>query len=358
MNRVHSSISSFRRLPPAATAAVVVCLLLECIVAHVRPWLMDGVFQTVDIKRGMLVDSRLQEDVVFFGDSRAFSVQPKTIRRALGPKLVVSNYSWPFIGAEAYDMMLRAYLARKKPPKLILVSFMPEYLSLPGKYLMMEGEDVRRIRAYNQVPTGALLSELAADGNYRQIWDWFAYVSMPPSSRDRDRLLPVLKSLAFGKGIPEPKPWDVEMVRGMQTDGAYLLFPDSTATPYDIERFLRIYNPVKLHDNREALGVFERFLKRASQAGIQVRLANMPIPEQTLEIYRKNGVLGRFDELVGRWERDYPVFRALRPAVYAYRIDQFGDFGHLNRRGDAKFQEDLRLLLERSLEAGIIPRAM
>lgn len=355
MTTGHSSTSSSERVPWAAVAAVAIVLAIEVLIHARRGQFMDGVFRAADIKREMLADPGRRDDVVYFGDSRNFSVRPATIQAALGTSATVTNYSWPFIGVEAYDLMLSAYLDQKPPPRLILVGFMPEYISLDPKHLTMAGEDVRRVRAYNSIPTWSLVRSLATGRNWAILWDWFAWYCMPPSSTNRDGILTALKGIAGGKGMPGPTEGDEEMLRSLRETGAYLLYPTVTANPNDIERFLRLFAPVQAHENREVLAKFEAFLRRAQECGIQVRLLNVPTPQPIYDLYESNGVLERFRATVREWETRYPNFHAIEPVVYPYPLDHFGDFGHMNKTGDLRFQHDSAEMLRRAAEDGAIP---
>ncbi len=356
MTTDRSYTSSSERFPWAAAAAVVIVLAVELLVHAHRERFMDGVFRAVEVKRGMLADAARRDEVAYFGDSRDFSVRPSTVQAALGTSGTVSNYSWPFIGAEAYDLMLAAYLDRKPAPRTLLVGFMPEYISLDPKHLTMAGEDVRRIRAYNSVPTASLLRFLAADHDWGTLWDWFSWYCMPPTSKHRDGLLAAIKSLAAGRGMPDAADGDEEMVRNLRETGAYLLFPSVTANPNDIERFLRLFAPVKVHENREVLVKFEAFLERAQRRGVQVRLLNVPTPQPIYDLYEADGVLERFHATIREWEGRYPNFRAIEPVVYPYPLDHFGDFGHMNRIGDQRFQRDIGEMLRRAAAEGAFGR--
>jgi hypothetical protein len=334
---------------------VAIVLVIEVLVHTQRARFMDGVFRAADMKREMLSDPARRDDVAYFGDSRDFSVSPATMASALGTSLTVTNYSWPFIGAEAYDLMLSAYLAAKRPPAVLLVGFMPEYVALDEKHLLMDGEDVRRVRAYNAVPTASLLRSLVAERNWPTLWDWFSWYCMPPTSKNREGILAALRSIGRQWSLPGASEGDKEMVRSLSETGAYLLYPTVTANPNDIQRFLRLFAPVQVHDNQQALDRFEAFLRRAQANGVQVRLLNVPTPQPIYDLYEKNGVLERFRVIIREWEQRYPGFRAVQPIVYPYPLDHFGDFGHMNRKGDERFQRDCAEMLRRSVEEGRIP---
>lgn len=342
---ISSSEPARNGLPRAALAALVLCLLFELGVFAVRGHLRDGLAETVRIKHGLLADPARVDDVAILGDSRAFSLRPEDVRTALGGDLRVTNYTWPFIGMEAYELVLRAYLRAKPAPRAVIVNLMPEYLSLPASHLDMTGDGTRRVRAYNVVPAGALLPALAERGEFKMIGDWASYQAMPPSARDRDRLLPALRSLARGRGFPEMPPHERRMLEDLDQTGGFLLYADPTATPHDIERFHRLFAPVRLHDNDAILARFEPFLRLARDHGIRVFIANQPVPEPILAEYETLGLPARYRDVVGRWTREFDNLTVLEPALSAYPLELFGDFGHLNRRGDERFRGAFREML-------------
>lgn len=344
-----SSISSSEParggVPRAALAALLVCLLFELGVFAVRGHLRDGLAEAVRIRHGWLTDPARVDDIAILGDSRAFSLRPDDVRAALGDDLRVTNYTWPFIGIEAYELVLRAYLRAKPAPRAVIVNLMPEYLSLPASHLDMAGDATRRVRAFNVVPAGALIPALAERGEYKMIGDWASYRAMPPSAANRDRLLPMLRGLARGKGLPEMPPHEQRMLEDLHQTGGFLLYADPTATPHDIERFHRLFAPVRLQDNDAILARFEPFLRLARDRGIRVFIVNQPVPEPILAEYETLGLPARYREVVGRWTGEHANLSVLEPALSAYPLELFGDFGHLNRRGDERFRADFREML-------------
>ena len=220
-----SSTFSFRGLPRAALAAVLVCLAIEVAVVALQPRFAGALDYTVRAKLAAMTDSARVDDVVIFGDSRFFSIKPAAVEGALGGNLSVTNYSWPFAGVEMVEFALDAYLEAKQRPKLILVGWMPENLAISADRLTAAADPLYQTRLFNTLPTLPLAVSLAGGGHGRLFWGLVEHRLMPPSAHHRDRLA----DWFLGNTVMSED--EQRLFESFRRTGSFLLYHGETAPP-------------------------------------------------------------------------------------------------------------------------------
>lgn len=345
-----SSTSSSERAagpPVAALAALALIAMLELWIGSRPDLFADGLYRTTAAKRDIVADRSRRDDVLVFGNSRVFSIRPEVVDAALGGDVHSVNLSWPFMGADAYDMVLSVYLREHSKPRMILVDAFPELVALRPEHLSLADLPIHRTRLYTDLPAGPLASELVARRDWSLLFGLATQLCMPPSLRWRDRVRDGLQSLAHGEPIPGPRPIDVAQVEGMARHGAYLMYLDTEATRA-VFLMAQRQNDFAVRDNPAAIAAYERFLERADAADIRVRVLGVPLPATTYDLYEELGILTAYRALLERLRAAHPSFDVIEPVLTRWPDERFGDAGHLNRPGDAVFQDFCREMLERS----------
>src|SRR5690242_17637396 len=163
----------------AANLAAALALLFELFV-HVNQYrLEDAIEATLHAKRAIICSGTAHDDVAIFGDSKLFSVRPDVVSSALGGNVRVTNYSWPFMGIEAFDAMLLTYLQHNPAPRLLILDARPELLGMPRHINAMAEDPTSRVRAAEGIPLIPLLQTDFANGDWYMVWDRFAYAMQP-----------------------------------------------------------------------------------------------------------------------------------------------------------------------------------
>lgn len=341
-------VPRLRRLPWAALVALVIIAALEVFIASSPRLFTDGIYWTTSAKRRLMADRSRHESVLIFGDSRAFSIRPGLVAEALGRGDTVTNYSWAFMGAPAYEFMLDVYLRLKPPPRLILVNPLPELVALPPRMLKIHEPPIHRTRLFTALPSRPLMAELVARREWSMAGDLARHLAMPPSVHRRDRVWKAVQGLALGRGFAGPGEIDLHQMEGMAEHGAFLMHLDTRVTPPVFAQAERLNGPYGVYDNKEAVAAYERFLARARAEGIEVRMMGIPLPETTYNRYEEVGALAAWRKLLERWTREYPNFGLIEPVLIRWPNERFGDAGHLNLAGDREFQKLYREALARA----------
>ncbi len=337
---------SWKRYPLAALVAVFIIGALELFVILQSDLFTDGIYWTTLAKRDILADRADPEDVLVFGDSRAFSIQPALVSDALGEEVKVANYSWAYMGADAYDYFLDAYLRYNAPPRLILVTPMIEIVAVPRRMVNLEESPIYRTRLFTALPSSMLFDRFAEDGNWNLAGNLARHRAMPPSLHRRNQVWGAMKSLASGRGFPQLSDLDLHQIEGMQDRGAYLMHLTHVVTQPFFEQAERLYGPYGVHDNQEARAAYERFLSRAQAHDIEVRVLGIPVPEWTYDRHEEVGALTAYGQLLDQWSQRFPNFEVIEPVFVRWPNERFGDAGHLNLSGDHFYQHFYREALK------------
>ena len=328
-----SSTFSSRRFPAAVLIAVLAGLLIELAVVTLRPGFAGALDYTVQAKLRLLADSSHGDDVVIFGDSRFFSIDPALVEQALGGDLTVTNYSWPFAGAEMIEFMLDAYLHSKPPPRLILVGWMPENLAVPADRLTAAADPLYQTRLFTALPAIPLTLSLARARQGRLFWASVEHRLMPPSAHHRERLA------AWALGEADPSPDEQRIHESYRRTGSFLLYDQETA-PSDAvasyERAVGGFAPLAAVPNTVP---WRRFLEQASSKAVPVVLFNVPIPKSLHQRYEELGVIAEYRRLIVELTHSFENFQVVEPLTEIYPNDYFADVGHLNTKGDRAYLE-------------------
>ena len=336
-----SSTSSSRRVPQAALAAVLVCLAIEVAVVELRPRFAGALDYTLQAKLGAMTDSASVDDVVIFGDSRFFSIEPAAVERALGGNLRVTNYAWPFAGVEMVEFALDAYLQAKRPPRLILVGWMPEKLAVSADRLTAAADPLYQTRLFNSLPTFPLAVSLARGGHGELFWGLVEHRLMPPSAHHRDRLA----DWALGNTATSED--DQRLIESWRQTGSFLLYHGETAPPDAVASYGRASGGFAPESAVPNAVPFRRFLERASSKGIPVLLLNVPLPKSLHERFEEIGVIERYRRFIGEMGQSFDNFRVVEPLIEVYRDEYFADVGHLNDQGHRAYRQAYPARLEK-----------
>jgi hypothetical protein len=328
------------RIPFAAVVAVVCIILIEAVAIqrHILR-LEDPISAAVSAKRARLTSGTQKDDIVVFGSSRIFSVKPKTVSNAWDGKARVTNYAWPDMGMQSYEAMFRAYTHYNPPPRFVLVDSRIELISMRQEHNSMLQLASNRVRAYRLIPAIPLL-KYAADRRYGNLmWHRFEYLLTPPSAHYQRPIVDGLRSVAAGRGWP-PVSSDYERItEAYQREGAFRMFEDRTVTPDEMATFEKSYGPFVCYDNREEVQAFDRFLTLANDSGTTVLMIGCPLTPVLKTKYDDVGATAAYEKLIAEWQQRHANFHALEPLAPVYPMDNFGDPGHVNVRGDQLFQE-------------------
>ncbi len=321
------------RLPRAGLTALLVCLAIEIAVVALRPRFAGALDYTVQAKLAAMTDSASIDDVVIFGDSRFFAIEPAAVERALGGNLTVTNYSWPFAGVEMVEFALDAYLRAKQPPRLILVGWMPENLAVSADRLTAAADPLYQTRLFNALPAGPLAWSLARGGHGELFWGFVEHRLMPPSAHHRDRLT----DWVLGNNVTSED--DQRLFESFRRSGSFLLYNRETAPPDAVRSYERASGGFAPESAAPNAAPFRRFLERASSEAIPVLLLNVPLPNRLHERFQEVGVIERYRLFIGEMAASFDNFRVVEPLIEVYPDEYFADVGHLNDPGDRAYQQ-------------------
>lgn len=337
MQENNSSTSNSSRWPAAAFLAAAIIIAFEAFVTVNKESFMAGLEISSRRKAEALTDPSLKEDVVIFGDSRLFSMRPEQVSQALGG-LKTANYTWAFLGIDAYDIVLEFYLkSRKQPPRLIIADLPQEMLAAPeSKLSLSPGLHERAVRV---LPVSWLLVRAAKEGSMRLFWDCIIEIITPDSVKYRDGIRFVVRSYWNGEGWPPRQSGDRRILEGMAKNGSFVLVGPDVVPENFLEQYKKDYSEMGSYENRRVRESFERFIRRAGDAGISILLVNPPQPQSVYDYLNSLGALEKYRAMVEDWEKRYPHFQAPEPLLPVLPDDQFGDAYHVNFGGDLKFQD-------------------
>lgn len=327
-------------MPVAAIGAVLVVLLFELFIQTNRSRFEDGIEANLHAKRDIMRSGTVRDDVAIFGDSKFFSVRPDVVSTAIGAHTQASNYSWPFMGIEAYDAMLRTYLLYKPAPKLILVNARPEMTGMPERCNAMDAAPAHRVRAYEALPLRTLWETIVLDKSWYLLWDRIAYALQPPSAQHKKTVWPAVKRLIRGRGWPLPTEDYVRMTSDFNATGAFLMHRKREVPKAEVLDLEKLLGPYGVYENKRQVAAFERFLTRAEDAGTTVLMLGVPMAPPLHQRFEAVGANAGYLRLTNSWQQRFANFRVLEPLLYTYPLDHFGDPGHVNFKGDAQFQKD------------------
>ena len=342
-----SSTSSSSRWPVAALAALLVILTIEALVYQSRGAFLDDVFPVAVRKQQAMTDGQDPEDILIMGDSRYFSIRPDSVEQAFGPDFEARNFTWPFFGVDAYVYTMESYLEYNPPPRIILTSFMPNYISIPTEFLRLGEVQLMADRAFLSLPSYPLFKSLLDDGRWRLAWDLFEYTAMPPSATYRNGIQRALSSILEGEGWPKRPEREASWLEQYEEHGAILLFEDEVNGPNAVQNYIDNYTPLELFEDPEVLSIFEEFLEIADQNDVPVVLVNTPLPNVVVDYYEEKGILEAYRGHIAAFQKRHENLYIVEPLIRRFPNDHLGDLGHLNRAGDERFHEIFPAVLEK-----------
>jgi hypothetical protein len=326
--------------PIALLCAVLLIICFELFVYQNRARFEDGIEANLHAKRDIMCNGSVLDDVAIFGDSKFFSVRPDVVNTALGGHHQVTNYAWPFMGIEAFDAMLHTYLNHKKAPKIILLDARPELVGMPERANAMAAEPTHRVRAYEALPWRELLAAIRADDNWYLLWDRVAYAMQPPSAAHKLPVWQAVRSLVRGRGWPTPTDDYLRMTGDFQETGAFLMHRKREVNESEVRELEKMLGPYGVYRSQKLIDSFDRFLTRAGDAGTTVLMLGIPLPPPLNDRLDQVGAYQGYRGLTDQWAKRHPNFHVVEPLFRSYPIENFGDPGHLNLRGNERFQKD------------------
>lgn len=343
----------FRRahLPLGAIVTLLIVLAVEAGVHFNHHRMFDVSFLSTRWKRALLTDRSLHDDVVIFGDSRFFHIDPAVVAAALaeeGEQLTVTNLTWPYYGAEAFPWTLESYLHYRPEPRLILVNIMPNYIGFPVEHSRVSDAPAERDRLYSSLPARTLVPILIREGRRDLLRDYVAFSIMPPTLKYRWQLLRHVR----GRFVEDYEliynaRENLRRVPELRETGAFVLH-SQVGPPEDgfREPYLELFGPMSPDVDPEVRRLLESFLERAAERGIPVLLMNAPLPQAAYELDEELSIKAAYEELVAEWQSQFPNLIVVEPLLDPLPHRYFGDFGHLNLDGDAVHREMYREALE------------
>ena len=339
--------------PVAALCAALLVICFELFINVNGARFEDAIEANLHNKARQIRNDIYYDDIAIFGDSKFFSVQPSVVREIFSTRpefickgcaqTMVSNYAWPFMGIEAYDAMLAATLTgprERHPPKVILLNARPELVGMPESANAMAAADTHRVRAYEAFPLGELIRAVIADKNWFMLWDRIAYAMQPPSATHKNPVWDAMRSLAQGHGWPPPSEDYVRMTSDFNSTGAFLMHRKREVTEAEVVSLEKQYGPYGVYHSERLIQSFDRFLTHAADVGTTVLMLGIPLPPPLHERFEKVGAYAGYRKLTKQLEQRHPNFHVLEPLFFTYPIENFGDAGHLNQKGNALFQKD------------------
>jgi len=343
---ISSSSAPVERWPRAAIFAISVCLLIEFLVGWNADKFADPLQRTTYAKFSDMADPTVPNDIVVFGDSRAFSVRPALVSEAIGGGLTAKNYTWGFHGVEAYTVALRTLIAAGKPPKIIVATFPIEFTSRRPIISSVEEQDDYRERMYSLFPVPVIARTLIEWRRMKTFEGLIASFSAPPTARLQKTLTKILSSYLHGFGWPN----DLEMLLHIpgeyEKHGAFLMLPKWRRAKNYLDALLAGAGPIRKPD-QGILALYEQFLREANDVGAKVILLDMPLPQPYVDVLEKGGAVDEWRRIQQEWARRLPNVSLAPMENLGWPEKFFTDHGHLNRAGDELFQADYPARLKR-----------
>jgi hypothetical protein len=353
-SKATTNLTLHPRLPIAALLTVAAVIGVETFLHLNRFRLVDGVQANLMAKSAQIRDSASPvDDVAIFGDSKMFSVVPAEIAKTVGSgdsvttsnRLRVTNYSWPFFGVEAYELMLNTYLRYRQPPKAILINGRPELVGAPASRNSLMDNPAHHQRAFVAIPLPEIMSFALKERQPRLLWHRLSWAIMPTSAVYRGEAFEALKDLCRGRGWPKPSNDYLRMTAAFRESGAFLMHQNRVVTAAEVEALEQVEGPYGLYHNAAQVRSFKRFLARTAEHNIQVLVIGSPAPPPYHERFLRLGVHDAYHANLTLWQQKYPNLRMVEPLYPTQSLHHFGDPGHLNAEGNAYFQTTYPALL-------------
>ncbi len=312
---------------------------------------MDGIEANLLAKRALMEDSSAPaDDIAIFGDSKLFSLRPDAISDALGGEHRITNYSWPFFGMEAFETMLANYLRHRPAPRAIIINGRPEIIGVPASENSLAGVDAHRSRAFIALPVRDLITLAARQRRPGLLWQRLVWALQPPSTAYRSAAWDALRDLARGRGWPKATKDYQRMTTSFRDTGAFLMHRNRQITEAEVLALETVERPYAIYKNHAQAESFERFVSRASAAGIALYVLGSPAPPPYHERFNRLGIHDAHRALLAHWDQKFGNLHVIEPLHPVYPLDHFGDPGHLNTIGDNRFQSTYPALLANALK--------
>jgi hypothetical protein len=172
------------------------------------------------------------------------------------------------------------------------------------------------------------------------LWDRFAYGMQPPSAMHKAPVYEALHSILRGRGWPPPTEDYLRMTGDFQATGAFLMHRKREVSESEVLDLENSLGPYGVYHSEKLIRSFDRFLTRANDAGTTVLMLGIPLPPPLHNRLEQVGAYRGYRELTNAWAARHPNFHVVEPLYRSYPIENFGDAGHLNLRGNDIFQKD------------------
>jgi hypothetical protein len=283
----------------------------------------------------LLLDRCDLGDVIILGDSRAAA---DILPRRLGfraTNLAVGGGET----VEAYVAMARA-LACPKPPKLVLISFVPSHFTNADlfwersvRYGFFVPAEISALRKTSrQTGDNAIYQAGRSDGLPALVRDWLHLARFPSL---------YFASLVHGGGFLRWSRNQQIMNETLAERGHYYFGKEAGSDTVAAEGHMAAFKPLPILDH-----YFDQLLALLEQHGIEAEFVPMPVNEATwLEV--RPDVRDKFIAYLAGYARRYPRFHVSRDIMPHWADRFFGDqFCHLNPAGAILFSAQLAQRLQ------------
>lgn len=333
--------------PAAAIAATAAILFAEILIAENRAAFLDDVYPITASKLDWIKHGKENPDVLIFGDSRYFNIDPALVSESLGGAST-KNVSWPAYGIDGFHLTLETYLSNHEPPEIIITHLPPDALSMKSEVMLLGQDQFSLDRAFFMVPGRQIIRLFASEGKWNLVWQAIEFQLNPPSVKYRRGIIGAARMLVTG-GNWRPANQELWYEQYDETE-AFVLFEEQTVPPELLGVFAKFYDPFELYAEPAVLARYEQFLDMTRDRGIAVVLLNTPMPEMIAYHYEERGILTGYRDYIEELAAKYPNLLVLDPVTEVYPDTELADFGHVNRAGDARFREDYAARLAAAAE--------
>jgi hypothetical protein len=244
------------------------------------------------------------------------------VTRRLLPNSYVFNYALVNLGG-MYPLYstLEKYLRDNRPPKLIMLSFLPTMLT--DKSNILAGSNFTKFYAAKFYTFG----EIVSDAEIRR-----HPVLLTQLLAEKCKVRMGYESYDI--------PYDKTMIERLkETRGQLLILEDTSADEAAVQQSPQFRSEFKV--SPQSVRYLSMFLDLAASRGTQVILFPMPLPETALRSRLDSGYYDRYFGVLRELEATHPNLTVVE-VPYSFPDEYFArDVTHLNKAGVEKFHAEL-----------------
>ncbi len=302
-------MTNFKRVPHAFLWTLLLIVLTEFFVYSNRESLVHDYWNKFVINEKVLAEAPGDYDYLILGNS----IQKTGIRPAdVSDRLL----SIGLAGAKplAQVALLKRYLRKHKPPKVIFLYVDPE-----NQYDTMQ---VIARYFFDFTEFGTYASDLSRDERDAYVWKMFSTLDHRKVGLGQDRV-------AYGGP-------NAEFVRALLANRGFMQSPfhdrilaDDFYATHKTHRRIQPSITIEPRDRK----YFDELMTVADQSGIRVVFLGMVVPEELGAIFETNGFFKEYREYLAALRARYPRVTLPGGETFGIANKYFGDFQHMNDQG-------------------------